>query len=434
MARTAHIVRETSESHIELSLNLDGTGKTDIDTSVPFYNHMMNALGKHSLIDLTIHAHGDTDIDVHHTVEDAAIVFGEALKQALGDKRGIRRFADATVPLDEALAKAVVDISGRPYCVCSGEPDGFEYCMIGGHFTGSLVRHVMESIAFHAGICLHMQVLAGRDPHHIAGGVRGGAALRGRAGSAHPGPDPQHEGRTVMSGNDDRHGGDDGFDDDIHFSDEELEAALDGFEKEFRDSNAAAGEPANDAAADSPADDAGAADSGQAQEADTAAAFDDELQGLLGNKAKAAVLITRVASARLLAAFCQLSDVSADCIGSEEGAVAILRNLDGDGPEVAARDLTIVVSGMSLVLAVNRADKLEATVYLQGKPGQTIAPPLLFTSTAPFVEDLLLGITDEDGLIGTGMKVEQSADLDHDQAMAVIAEHMKFGRGSSRIE
>ena len=168
MARTARIVRETSESHIELELNLDGTGKTDIDTSVPFYNHMMTALGKHSLIDLTIHAHGDTDIDVHHTVEDTAIVFGEALRQALGDKRGIRRFADATVPLDEALAKAVVDISGRPYCVCSGEPEGFEYCMIGGHFTGSLVRHVMESIAMHAGICLHMQVLSGRDPHHIA--------------------------------------------------------------------------------------------------------------------------------------------------------------------------------------------------------------------------------------------------------------------------
>ena len=92
----------------------------------------------------------------------------QALKQALGDKKGIRRFADATVPLDEALAKAVVDISGRPYCVCSGEPEGYEFCMIGGHFTGSLVRHVMESIAFHAGICLHMQVLAGRDPHHIA--------------------------------------------------------------------------------------------------------------------------------------------------------------------------------------------------------------------------------------------------------------------------
>lgn len=168
MTRTATIVRETSESKVELSLNLDGTGKTDIETTVPFYNHMMTALGKHSLIDLKIRASGDTDIDAHHTVEDTAIVFGEALKQALGDKRGIRRFGDATVPLDEALARAVVDISGRPYAVCTGEPAGFEYAMIGGHFTGSLVRHVMESIAFHGGLCLHMQVLAGRDPHHIA--------------------------------------------------------------------------------------------------------------------------------------------------------------------------------------------------------------------------------------------------------------------------
>ena len=99
MARTATITRQTSESTIELSLDLDGTGKTDIQTSVPFYNHMMTALGKHSLIDLTIRATGDTDIDAHHTVEDTAIVFGEALKQALGDKRGIRRFADATVPV-----------------------------------------------------------------------------------------------------------------------------------------------------------------------------------------------------------------------------------------------------------------------------------------------------------------------------------------------
>ena len=122
MARTATIVRETSESKVELSLNLDGTGKTDIDTSVPFYNHMMTALGKHSLIDLKIKAAGDTDIDAHHTVEDIAIVFGEALKQALGDKRGIRRFADATVPLDEALAKAVVDISGRdPHHIAEAE-------------------------------------------------------------------------------------------------------------------------------------------------------------------------------------------------------------------------------------------------------------------------------------------------------------------------
>nr|WP_273385610.1 imidazoleglycerol-phosphate dehydratase HisB [Bifidobacterium indicum] len=166
--RTATITRQTSESKVSLSLDLDGTGATNIDTSVPFYDHMMTALGRHSLIDLTIKASGDTPIDVHHTVEDVAIVFGEALAQALGDKRGIKRFADATVPLDEALARAVVDISGRPYAVCTGEPEGFEYAMIGGHFTGSLVRHVMESIAMHAGICLHLTLLDGRDPHHIA--------------------------------------------------------------------------------------------------------------------------------------------------------------------------------------------------------------------------------------------------------------------------
>ncbi|RBP98574.1 imidazoleglycerol-phosphate dehydratase [Bifidobacterium aemilianum] len=168
MARTARIVRTTSESQVELSMNLDGSGRTNIDSSVPFFDHMMTALGKHSLIDLDIKATGDTDIDVHHTVEDVGIVFGQALKQALGDKQGIRRFGDAMVPLDEALAQAVVDISGRPYAVCGGEPDGFEFAMIGGHFTGSLVRHVMESIALHADLCLHMRVLSGRDPHHIA--------------------------------------------------------------------------------------------------------------------------------------------------------------------------------------------------------------------------------------------------------------------------
>lgn len=167
-ARTASVVRKTSESSVELSINLDGTGKTDIETTVPFYNHMLTSLSKHSLIDLTVRAGGDTDIDAHHTVEDVAIVFGQALKQALGEKRGIKRFGEATVPLDEALAHAVIDISGRPYAVCSGEPQGFEYAMIGGHFTGSLVRHVLESIAFNAGICMHMNVISGRDPHHIA--------------------------------------------------------------------------------------------------------------------------------------------------------------------------------------------------------------------------------------------------------------------------
>lgn len=167
-ARTASISRTTSESSIELSLNLDGTGVSHIDTTVPFYNHMLTALSKHSLIDLDVSASGDTDIDVHHTVEDIGIAFGTALKQALGDKAGISRFGDALVPLDEALVQAVVDVSGRPYLVHSGEPAGFEHHLIGGHFTGSMVRHVFEAITFNAGLTVHLTVLGGRDPHHIA--------------------------------------------------------------------------------------------------------------------------------------------------------------------------------------------------------------------------------------------------------------------------
>lgn len=165
--RTATINRETSESTIALTLDLDGDGTSSIDTGVPFYDHMLTSLSRHSLINLDIHARGDIEIDVHHTVEDTAICLGEALRKALGDKRGIRRFGDATVPLDEALAKAVVDISGRPYLVHEGEPAGQEYHLIGGHFTGSMTRHVFESIAFHAGICMHIDVIRGRDPHHI---------------------------------------------------------------------------------------------------------------------------------------------------------------------------------------------------------------------------------------------------------------------------
>jgi imidazoleglycerol-phosphate dehydratase len=165
--RTARIERTTSESSVLVELDLDGTGITDISTTVGFYDHMLTAFGKHSLIDLTVRATGDTQIDVHHTVEDVAIAIGEALRQALGDKKGISRFGDALVPLDEALAQAVVDVSGRPYLMHSGEPAGQEYHLIGGHFTGSLTRHVFESIAHHAGICLHVRVLAGRDPHHI---------------------------------------------------------------------------------------------------------------------------------------------------------------------------------------------------------------------------------------------------------------------------
>ena len=166
--RTARVQRETSESSIDLSLNLDGTGASDIETSVPFYDHLLTAFAKHSLTDLTVRARGDIEIDVHHTVEDVGIVLGQAIREALGDKRGISRYGDALVPLDEALAQAVVDISGRPFLVHSGEPAGFEYHLIGGHFTGSMVRHVFEAIAFNAGLTVHVTVIAGRDPHHIA--------------------------------------------------------------------------------------------------------------------------------------------------------------------------------------------------------------------------------------------------------------------------
>lgn len=168
MSRIAKLSRSTSESKIELELNLDGSGKSEIETGVPFFDHMLTAFSKHSLIDLKVKSVGDIEIDVHHTVEDTAIVLGQAIKQALGDKMGIGRYGDATVPLDEALARAVVDVSGRPFLVHSGEPQGFEYHLIGGHFTGSMVRHVFEAIAYNAGLTLHVNVLAGRDAHHIA--------------------------------------------------------------------------------------------------------------------------------------------------------------------------------------------------------------------------------------------------------------------------
>jgi imidazoleglycerol-phosphate dehydratase len=165
--RTASLTRETSESSVKVGVDLDGTGAGRVSTGVPFYDHMLLTLARHSLIDLTVEATGDLDVDAHHTVEDVAIVLGEAVREALGDKRGIVRFGDATVPLDEALVQAVVDVAGRPYVVHTGEPEGQAQVVIGGSYVGSLTRHVLESFAHHAGIALHVRVLAGRDPHHI---------------------------------------------------------------------------------------------------------------------------------------------------------------------------------------------------------------------------------------------------------------------------
>jgi imidazoleglycerol-phosphate dehydratase len=165
--RTAHLRRSTRESTVEVELNLDGTGESQISTGVRFYDHMLATLSKHSLIDLRIQATGDVDVDAHHTVEDVAIVLGDAFKQALGDKFGISRFGDATVPLDEALVHAVVDVAGRPYVVHTGEPYGQAFVMIGSNYPGSMTRHVLETFAHHGAIALHVRVLSGRDPHHI---------------------------------------------------------------------------------------------------------------------------------------------------------------------------------------------------------------------------------------------------------------------------
>lgn len=168
--RTALVERSTSESQVRVALDLDGTGASTISTGVGFYDHMLTALARHSLIDLEVTTTGDLHIDGHHSIEDTAIVLGQAFAQALGDKAGIRRYADATVPLDEALANCVVDLAGRAYVVHTGEPEGQQYVPIGGSgvpYLGSMTRHVLESFALNARICLHMRVLAGRDPHHI---------------------------------------------------------------------------------------------------------------------------------------------------------------------------------------------------------------------------------------------------------------------------
>lgn len=165
--RTATIHRETSESVVDLELDLEGTGRGEVSTGVGFYDHMLLSLARHSLFDLRIKTTGDLHVDAHHTVEDTAIVLGQALRQALGDKSAISRFGEATIPLDEALARAVVDLSGRPYLVHTGEPAGQEYVLIGGQFPGSMTRHVWDSLSHHAAIALHISVLAGRDPHHV---------------------------------------------------------------------------------------------------------------------------------------------------------------------------------------------------------------------------------------------------------------------------
>lgn len=163
MARIGKVERTTKESSVFVELNLDGTGQIDIETGVPFYEHMMSQLGKHAGFDLKIKTVGDVDVDSHHTVEDTSLAFGQALREALGDKAGIRRFGDAMVPLDEVLVQAAVDLSGRPYLV-HRQPEIVELI---GTFDTTLGRHIWESIVAEARIALHVRVLEGRNAHHV---------------------------------------------------------------------------------------------------------------------------------------------------------------------------------------------------------------------------------------------------------------------------
>lgn len=161
--RTARVERKTKESSVLVEINLDGSGNVSVETGVPFFDHMMSQLGKHSGIDLTIQTKGDIEVDSHHTVEDTSLAFGQALREALGDKAGIRRFGDALVPIDESLTQVAIDLSGRPYLVYR-QPEIVELI---GTFDTTLGKHIWESIVAEARIAIHIRVLEGRNAHHV---------------------------------------------------------------------------------------------------------------------------------------------------------------------------------------------------------------------------------------------------------------------------
>lgn len=165
-ARTATRTRTTAETSIVVTLDLDGTGRTDISTGLPFYDHMLDQLGRHGGFDLTVAAEGDLHIDSHHTVEDTAIVIGQAFAEAVGDKAGVRRFASGLYPLDEALIEVALDLSGRPFFAWNVELP--EAIPLGTPpFDPSLAEHALHSFATNAGITLHVNLKAGNNVHHI---------------------------------------------------------------------------------------------------------------------------------------------------------------------------------------------------------------------------------------------------------------------------
>ncbi|PWV64692.1 imidazoleglycerol-phosphate dehydratase HisB [Plasticicumulans acidivorans] len=186
-ARTAEIRRDTLETQVRVSLNLDGGGEARLDTGVPFFEHMLDQVARHGLIDLDISCKGDLHIDAHHTVEDVGITFGQAVRAALGDKKGIRRYGHAYVPLDEALSRVVIDFSGRP---------GLEYFVEYprariGDFDVDLLREFFQGFVNHAGVTLHIDNLRGRNAHHVAETI---FKAFGRAMRMAAEPDPRMQG------------------------------------------------------------------------------------------------------------------------------------------------------------------------------------------------------------------------------------------------
>ncbi len=191
--RSATVARTTKETAIELSLNVDGTGRYDIQTGVPFLNHMLELVTRHGFFDLTIRATGDVEVDDHHTVEDVGLVLGQAFRRALGGKEGLRRFGEATVPLDEALIHVVVDLSGRPFFACDLKTKQSRI----GTFDVELVHDFLLAFVNESGMNLHVRMLAGRNPHHIVEATFKGMA---RALDLATQPDPRVRGVLSTKG------------------------------------------------------------------------------------------------------------------------------------------------------------------------------------------------------------------------------------------
>ncbi len=194
MSRTGEATRKTKETQVRVRVDLDGSGRADVKTGIGFFDHMLEALARHAPYDVEIAASGDLHVDAHHTVEDVGIVLGQALSQALGERRGIRRYGEATVPLDDALARVVVDVSGRPYVAFHADPPTWQRL---GDYDVALTPEFFRALATHGGLTLHVDLLRGQNAHHVVEAVFKAAA---RALGEATGLDPRVRGVPSTKG------------------------------------------------------------------------------------------------------------------------------------------------------------------------------------------------------------------------------------------